>query len=515
MSEWSDGYVSDIGYTFGYYGDLNPNNFMIPFLMARKAVPAKVITACELGFGQGLSINAHASASDVSWFGTDFNPAHASFAQKMANVSEADVSLFDQAFNEFCERDDLPDFDFIGLHGIWSWISHENREILVDFIRRKLKVGGVLYISYNTLPGWSVAAPIRHMMSEHAHIMGSRGEGSVKRVQNSVAFTKDLVSLCKSYQQQAPLVKGKMEKISEQNPHYLAHEYFNRDWHPMYFAEMAEWLGSAKVDYVCSSSFVSDFEFANFDNEQRKFLSNISDPLFSESVKDFMLNKQFRKDYWVKGARTLSPLEYEQKWLDLKFIMPITKQDINLTLSGALGSMDLRSEIYDPIIDCLSDNKIHSVDQIRAAISEKSISLSQLFESLAILNDKQIIHMVQSPDVVEKCKSRCHELNSFILKGSLVNNDISFLISPLIGGAVNISRINQLFLYAYTQGDKDKNSWVKTAWSALNKLGHLVVKDGKTLKSEEENIEELENLAVTFENEVLPFVKNMQLVSFD
>jgi len=44
----------------------------------------------------------------------------------------------------------LPDFDYIGLHGIWSWISDENRQVIVDFIRKKLKVGGVLYISYNT-----------------------------------------------------------------------------------------------------------------------------------------------------------------------------------------------------------------------------------------------------------------------------------------------------------------------------------------------------------------------------
>ncbi|WP_180374196.1 hypothetical protein [Rodentibacter ratti] len=34
MSSWSEGYVSDINYTFGYYSELNPNNAIIPFLMA-------------------------------------------------------------------------------------------------------------------------------------------------------------------------------------------------------------------------------------------------------------------------------------------------------------------------------------------------------------------------------------------------------------------------------------------------------------------------------------------------
>ena len=83
MSTWSDGYVSDINYTYGYYTELNPNRVVLPFLKAGLAVP-KMGAACELGFGQGVSINAHAAASRTSWWGTDFNPAHVGFAQELA-----------------------------------------------------------------------------------------------------------------------------------------------------------------------------------------------------------------------------------------------------------------------------------------------------------------------------------------------------------------------------------------------------------------------------------------------
>jgi len=67
----------------------------------------------------------------------------------------ADIHLSDQSFAEFCGRTDLPDFDYIALHGLWSWINDDNRAVIVDFIRRKVKVGGVVYISHNTLPGWA------------------------------------------------------------------------------------------------------------------------------------------------------------------------------------------------------------------------------------------------------------------------------------------------------------------------------------------------------------------------
>ncbi|WGG51384.1 class I SAM-dependent methyltransferase [Rugamonas sp. DEMB1] len=104
MSEWSAGYVSDIGYTFGYYTELNPMRIKLGFLHAGKVFP-EVGHACELGFGQGLSANIHAAASVVEWHGTDFNPAQAGFAQELAAASGANVHLRDQSFAEFCQRE--------------------------------------------------------------------------------------------------------------------------------------------------------------------------------------------------------------------------------------------------------------------------------------------------------------------------------------------------------------------------------------------------------------------------
>jgi SAM-dependent methyltransferase len=164
MTDWSAGYVADIAYTYGYYAELNPLRARLAFVSAGLA-PPEVATACELGYGQGMSVNLHAAASPVRWFGTDFNPSQAGFAQELARAADAGAALYDQSFAEFAARADLPEFDYIGLHGIWSWISDENRAVIVDFIRRKLKVGGVLYISYNTQPGWAAFAPLRELLT--------------------------------------------------------------------------------------------------------------------------------------------------------------------------------------------------------------------------------------------------------------------------------------------------------------------------------------------------------------
>jgi SAM-dependent methyltransferase len=222
MTDWTAGYVADIGYTFGYYTELNPLRIRLAFSNAGLVAP-ELGTACELGFGQGMSANLHAAASVVQWSGTDFNPAQAGFAQELAKVAESGARLFDEAFEQFCTRTDLPDFDYIGLHGIWSWISDENRAVIVEFVRRKLKVGGVLYISYNTQPGWAAMVPMRDLLTEHAEVLGADGAGIVSRIDSALAFVDQLLAANPTYARANPQIADRIKKIKEQNRHYVAH----------------------------------------------------------------------------------------------------------------------------------------------------------------------------------------------------------------------------------------------------------------------------------------------------
>lgn len=512
MSAWSDGYVSDINYTYGYYTELNPNRVVLSFLMAGLAVP-KMATACELGFGQGVSLNAHAAAGNTAWWGTDFNPSQVSFAQELADQAGSNVHLVDQAFGEFCNRSDLPEFDFIGLHGIWSWVSNENRHILVDFIHRKLKVGGVLYISYNTLPGWAAMGPIRHLLSEHAHVMGAPGHGMVQRVQDSVAFTQDLLTLSQSYTQQVPAIPERIKEISQQNPHYLAHEYFNRDWHPMYFSDMQNLLGKAKVSYACSANFLEDYPTALFNDEQQAFLEKITDPSFAQTAKDFLLNKQFRKDYWVKGARKIGSVQAEQTWQKLRFLLVTPLEEVTLTIPSRNGrEISLRSEVLQPILKVLANHQAHDVAQMMAEAGE-TLNQKQLYEALSILHAKGDLVLVQDEAVTAAALERCARLNHHLMQNSRTSAEVSYLVSPVCGGAITYNRINQLFLLAYTHGLCTPIEWADFVWQILHAQGHLLIHDGKTLTTEEENQAELKRLAQDFIDKRLAIACALGVVS--
>lgn len=511
MTDWTAGYVADIGYTYGYYTELNPLRVKLAFLNAGLVFP-EVGTACELGFGQGLSANIHAAASVVQWHGTDFNPSQAGFAQELAAVSGAGAKLHDDAFADFADRPDLPDFDYIGVHGIWSWISDENRAVMVDFIKRKLKVGGVLYISYNTLPGWATFAPMRHLMTEHAEVLGAEGRGIVSRIDGAIDFADKLLATNPTFARANPQVAERVKKLKEQNRHYLAHEYFNRDWHPMHFATMAEWLAPAKLQYACSAHYLDHIEAINLTAEQQAFLNEIPDPMFKQSVRDFMVNQQFRRDYWVKGSRNLNKLEQMETLRQQKVMLITPRAEVSLKVTGSLGEASMQEAVYAPILDLLADHKPRTFAQIEQGVKEKGINATQIAQAFLLLAGSGSIALVQDDKAIAKAKAQTDKLNVHLIAKARANNDINYLASPVTGGGVQVGRFHQLFLLAQQQGKKSAGELAQFVWQIVASQGQRLMKEGKAIDSPEENLAELTTQATEFMEKRLPILKALQIV---
>ena len=510
MTDWTAGYVADIGYTFGYYHELNPLRARLAFLNAALVPPATGMH-CELGFGQGISANIHAAASLSSWYGTDFNPAQAGFAQSLAQTSGASAFLADQAFADFCSRPDLPEFDSIALHGIWSWISDQNRGIIVDFVRRKLKVGGVLYISYNTQPGWAAFAPMRHLLTEHAQSQGASGAGTVKRVDGALDFAEKLLATNPSYALANPQVSERLKKVKAQDRHYLAHEYFNRDWQPMHFATMAQWLEPAKLDYACSANYLDHIDAINLSVEQQALLKEITDPMFGQTVRDFMVNQQFRKDYWVKGARKLNPLEQTEALRSQKVLLMTHRPDVSLKVNASLGEASMSEAIYKPILDVLADHKPRTLGQIEQAVQDKGVTFAQVSQVVMVLAGAGHLAAVQDEAIASKARKTSDKLNACLVNKARGSKDVSYLASPVTGGGVTVGRFQQLFLLAISQGKRQPAEWAQLVWQILQSQGQKIVKEGKTLETAEENTAELTDQAQAFSEKLLPILKALQI----
>jgi len=510
MTDWNEGYVTDLDYTYGYYGELNPIRIKMAFLNAGIKYPT-IGTACELGFGQGVSANIHAAASTITWHGNDFNPAQAGFAQELSNASGSSSKFEAESFDEFCNRPGLPDYDFIALHGIWSWVSDYNRNLIVDFVRRKLKVGGVLYISYNTLPGWSAFAPLRNLLTKHAKYYGSEGLGRVANIDSAIKSIDALVGTSPKYLRGNTHAITKFESLKGEDRSYLAHEYFNKDWEPMYFSEMAEWLEPAMLSFACSANYMDHLDVANLTKEQQEYLSGITHPIYKETVRDIITNQTFRKDYWVKGLRRLTKTERLDLVKNTRVVLTRKASEIALKAKGALGEVTFSEKVYRKVLNEIERSKSPTLGELEIALKKDGITLAQIFEVGIALSGTGVLCIAQDEDVIEAARKTTDKLNEHLIEKAVLGSTVNFLASSVIGGGIGVDRFHQLFILAVRKGHTEPKQLAQFAWDIMCLQKQKLTIKNRVLESDEENLKELTKGAIKFIDEYLKAFQNLNL----
>ncbi len=249
----------------------------------------------------------------------------------------------------------------------------------------------------------------------------------------------------------------------------------------------------------------------NLTADQQAFLKEIPDAVFRESVRDFMVNQQFRKDYWVKGPRKLNPLEQVEALRSQNVMLTTHRPDVSLKVTGALGEATMTEAIYNPILDVLADHKSKTIGQIEQALKDKAIAFAQLLQAVMVLTGGGHLNAVQDDAILPKAKKQTDKINAYLMNKARSSNDISYLASAVTGGGVAVGRFQQLFLLALAQGKKQPADWAQFVWQILSAQGQRIVKVGKTLETPEDNLTELTEQATAFATKQLPILKALQI----
>jgi hypothetical protein len=275
----------------------------------------------------------------------------------------------------------------------------------------------------------------------------------------------------------------------------------------MPFAKVAEWLEPAKVGYACSAHYLDHIDSVNFTPDQQEFLKQIPDPMFRETVRDFLVNQQFRRDYWVRGPRRLRPTEQVDEVRKHRIVLVVPRADVSLKTRGALGEVTMHPNVYGPLLDVLSDHRPRTLAEIETALSGKDISLAQVMEAAMVLDGTGQAVAAQDDLTVEKANRKTARLNRYLIEKAQSGSDINYLASPVTGGGIRGSWIMQLWLLARLRGEDTPDRMAQFAWRILSAHGHRVLKDKKPLKSEQENLAELKQQARTFLDKQEPILK--------
>jgi SAM-dependent methyltransferase len=295
------GYLTDVAYVRQFCKELAPallraacalNGFAPP--------PSDDFDYCELGCGTGDTTNTLAAAHPRGRFvGVDFNSEHVAFARGLAERGAlANVRFLERDFVRL-EPDATPALDYVCAHGVLSWIAPATRAALIDFAAARLKPGGLLYVSYNALPGWAAVEPLRRLLRDASETVAGT---SVERARHALAAARLLHDAGAEYFASNPAAKEMLATALQAGPTYAAHEYLGGEWHPMYFADVATEMSARGLRFVGQLPLYLNYRDVTIPATAADVFRGLEDRFAFERLKDFAVNEFFRGDVYMKGG---------------------------------------------------------------------------------------------------------------------------------------------------------------------------------------------------------------------
>ena len=489
MSTWADGYVNDIEYSSHYYRELSPThlNFAVLGQAIRPPSNGPGSTYCELGCGQGLgSIIVAATHPHMKVWGFDFNPAHISNAKRLvADAQLENVTFEDHSFEQLLAlpAGSLPEFDYIALHGIYSWISPENRNHIVRFIDRHLKPGGLVYVSYNCMPGWSVSAPMQRLIREHAVQAPDRSD---RQVEAALAFARKLMEAKAGYFEQNPLVGKRLERLPTTDRRYLAHEYLNGHWHPLFHLDVAREMEAARLTYAASATILDNIDRMSLPPTMLALVEEAKDPGWRETLRDFARNQQFRRDIYVRGASRMPPAEQSARLSAVSIGLMVPRNAVKPSIETSLGTITPDQTTCPAILDALVERP-HTIGELAALPEFKNKRSGAALLAVNLLVHPGYCHPMQKDWGAAVTASR--SLNKAIADRLALGDVVGYAAVPAAGSGVRASFIELSLLHALQAGvPAEVPKLAEFVWSVMERTGQRLMKDRQRVESKQENL---------------------------
>lgn len=401
----------------------------------------------ELGFGSGFSLNVHAAANDGEFWGNDFVQAHVDGANAIASMSGASARFVPDSFVELLSREDLPEFDIIAAHGIWTWVPDEDRAAIVTLLQRKLARGGVFYVSYNNTAGWSSVVYLRQLMKLYL----AESDGAKRaEIAESVAFARSLQGAGAAYFKENPAAGAELAGMDVRDPVYLRQEYFLDDWKLMSLAEVESALAPAGLRFGAQFPLIMHDDELVLGQSGQAILANVQSPLLRETVREAFQGMGFRQDIFTKQATTLNAEERRDRFRRQSFLLTTQPRNVMLKGPSPWGELDLGARGCVPVMNALAElgEGAHSVAELEAALP--TIAIDDLITRIILLAAVNIVRPTLSAEEQRAAAPRCAALNAYIL--SLQNDGGAVLASPVLGAGVRVSPVEKAFIGACAGG---------------------------------------------------------------
>jgi SAM-dependent methyltransferase len=302
----ADGYPSDVPYLPTFISELAPAWLDHVALIQGFAPPERrgSFAWCDLGCGLGISAAILAATHcNGDFHGIDLISEHVEAARRLAADAGIANLSFHEADFEAAAALKLPQFDYIVAHGVYSWIGPEAQNSLRRFIDRCLKPNGLVYLSYNALPGRAADLPFQRLVRR----LGEPASGdTVSRIGFALEHLDCLLALKAPALVASPLAMARKKHPKRFSLAYLAHELLGAHWSPLAVTEVRAAMAQIGLQPVGSATLIENYDRFVLGKAARETLAAIADPDGRELARDFLIDQFFRRDLFVRQGRQLS-----------------------------------------------------------------------------------------------------------------------------------------------------------------------------------------------------------------
>lgn len=294
--------LDPIEYTGDFFGHLAPAWMCHVASKGGFRAPSieRGFTACDLGCGKGVTtLILAANHPHGEFHGCDLSDAHIGFAERVKAAAGLRNAHFHARSFAAMHDADVPQFDFITLHGVYSWVSPAVRDEIHALIRKCLAPGGLVMVSYNAQPGWSQLEPLRMLLRQTAQ---RQSGDAAERVRKAFAYVRAIARDGAGYFATSPLAVQQLERIASEDLRYVVHEYLAPDGDPFHFHEVAAAMRGIGLAYAGSMTASDD---ASEHQARQRFAALVdADPggdAWQMHV-DYVGNTRFRRDLYAAGG---------------------------------------------------------------------------------------------------------------------------------------------------------------------------------------------------------------------
>lgn len=503
--EWSEGYVADIDYTADFFREQSPQwlNFSC-LLNGVEPVPLdRPFTYFELGCGQGATLSILAASNPAGQFyGNDFMPSHIAAARQFADSAKLGNLIFLE--KSFCEMasgslTNLPQFDFITLHGVYTWINAENQAHIVTFINKYLKPGGIVYVGYNAMPGWNTELPLKRLLLAQVAL---HPEKSPIQLQEATKFFEQFSGENSGYFSNTPALKDLLALLKSRNPSYLAHEYLHGESKPLYHLDIVDDFAVAKLQYVGSADLCYAYPSLFLNDEKQTLVNAVSNDPLRETLKDFFLNSYFRKDIFVRGVRRLSAVRQRDLLSNISLALLVPSKSIcYIDIKAGVTEVCINQPVYAPAFSALDQTPL-TLGELAALPTLHKQTLADITKVavMLVISDQAVLYAKHNFDA-----AAAQRVNHLLALEARYTDTCDTFACPLTGNGIQMNIVERLvYLLLRQEGPEiDTGLAIDTVRDLLDHRQRRLRKEGKPIASDEENFAEItRHVVATLEHKV-------------